>query len=117
MRKPIWWAFLLFLCVIGLYAQDTSTEAATDVEHSKWIAQVIESLAKIKPGMTRGSIARLVSEDGGLQFRTQGRFTDKHCLFIKIDVEFAPVGEGSLFSREDKVVKVSRPYLGYPVSD
>jgi hypothetical protein len=43
----------------------------------------------------------------------------KSCSFIKIDVEFA--GEGiekrSDYLPGDKIVRVSRPYLEYPVFD
>ena len=42
----------------------------------------------------------------------QGRFVYRECGLIKIDVEFEVRNERG-FSRDDKVVKVSRPYLEY----
>lgn len=67
--------------------------------------------------MTRQSISRSFEQDGGMQFRSQGRYVYKHCPYIKIEVEYSVVDDGPDQSPDDKIIKVSRPYLEYPSSD
>lgn len=118
MSKRMWLAILLSIPLTGVLAQDVGPDQrAIDQEHIDWIEHVVRIVSNIKPGMTRQSLSRSFEQDGGLQFRSQGRYVYKHCAFIKVDIEFAVVDDGPDFSLDDKIVKVSRPYLEYPSSD
>ena len=112
-------AVLLLFCMIGAVAQQSSPndQQLADQQHGQWIEMVMNSFSAIKPGTARKDLPHSVVSDGGLSFRTQGRFVYRHCRYIKVDIEFQAVDERSEFSPEDKVVKVSRPYLEYPFSD
>ena len=117
MSKRIWMAILVSIPLAGVLAQDATDQRAVDQKHTEWIEHVVRVVSNIKPGMTRQSLSRSFEGDGGLQFRLQGRYTYKHCHYIKIDVEFSGVDDGPDFSPNDKIVNVSRPYLAYPISD
>ena len=118
MRRMMWAALLLTIAVVGVLAQGVGTDVErNDREHTQWIEHVMASLSTIKPGMTRKDLARLVVQDGGLGSRSQGRYLYRHCADIKIDIQFAAADEGPDWSPEDRVVKVSRPYLEYPTFD
>lgn len=105
---------------VGVSAQRvdvTGTEAMVDQEHQKWIEYVLKSLSAIKPGMMRKDLTPLLVEDGGLQTRQYGRYRYAQCESIKVDVTFLPVDRNAKDNLEDKIVKVSRPYLESPYYD
>ncbi len=112
---------LVTATVIGVLAQEVEIDARPDLqidrEHTQWVQQVMRSLSIIKPGLKRKDLLQIVTEDGGLSTRSQGRYVYKHCPYIKVDVQFSSVNEGTDQSPDDKIVKVSRPYLEYPISD
>jgi len=114
---------LLVATVAGFPAQETVIEAQgrsqMDQEHRKWIDQVMRTISTIKPGMTRKDVLRVFSEEGGLSTRRQRKYVYKHCPYIKVDVEFSiPEGDDELTeNRDDKIVKISRPYLEYSIAD
>jgi hypothetical protein len=118
---------VLVATVVGAPAQesviDTQNRVEIDQEHTKWIDHVMRSIATIKPGMARKELFSVLTEDGGLSTRTQGRYVYKRCPYIKVDVEFSPVDEigtgqdATPKNPDDKIVKISRPYLEYSITD
>jgi hypothetical protein len=100
------------------YIQSQVADAQT--EHTKWIDSVLRQARTIKPGMTRQDLLQIFGEEGGMSTRTQRTYVYKDCPFIKVDVEFA-VQENPddriTEPLEDKIVKISRPYLNYSVMD
>jgi hypothetical protein len=117
MGKPIWCLIVLSIALIAPVAQDVAGDRnALDVEYGRWIEQVMTKISSVKPGMTRQSLSQFFREDGGLQFPAQTRYVYKRCPYVKIDVEFS-VDAGHTFNADDKIVKISRPYLEYPFSD
>jgi len=60
---------------------------------------------------------RVFTEEGGLSRRTQQKYAYRHCPYIKVDVEFSPLEDAQDKSPGDKIVKISRPYLEYSISD
>jgi hypothetical protein len=121
---------ILFLALIfsNAYAQGPSSQsprqAQIDGEHRQWIDQVLQSIATIRPGMIRKNLSNVFEEEGGLSTRTQRKYVYKGCPYIKVDVEFSPVeaavdGNANRHdeSPDDKIVKISRPYLEYSISD
>jgi hypothetical protein len=91
-----------------------------DVEHTQWVDGVLRWTLDIKPGMTRRDLLRVYTEEGGLSTRTQRTYVLKGCPYIKVDVEFAPIGTpsgGQNESPNDKIISISKPYLEYSISD
>jgi hypothetical protein len=118
MSKRMWVALLLIIPLTAVLAQDSATEQRMiDQKHTEWIEHVVRVVSNIKPGMTRQSLSRSFERDGGLQFRSHGRYAYKHCHYIKVDIEFSNVDDSPDLSPDDKIVNVSRPYLEYPISD
>ena len=118
MCKRTWLAILLSTSLTSVFAQDVATDQhAIDQAHTQWIQHVLQNTSNIKPGMTRKSLSHSFEEDGGMQSRSQARYVYKHCRYIKIEVEFSFVNEGLNQSPDDKIIKVSRPYLEYPFFD
>jgi hypothetical protein len=111
---------LLVIAVAGLPGQDnvihTSARTRADEEHTQWIANLMQSIATIQPGMTRQDLFQVFTEEGGLSTRTRRTYVYKHCPYIKVDVEFSAVEDSGVDATSpenpaDKIVKVSRPYL------
>lgn len=70
--------------------------------------------------MTRAELLKVFREEGGLSTRTWRRYAYHDCPFIKGDVEFEAVGEpeGRLGeSPNDKIIKISKPFLERSISD
>jgi hypothetical protein len=95
-------------------------EPPLDVEHAHWVASVLRWTYDIKPGMTRKDLLRVYTVEGGLSTRTHRTYVLKGCPGIKVDVEFVPVGneqDGLTQSLNDKIQKISKPYLEYSIYD
>jgi hypothetical protein len=128
MRKTVCTLLVVMVATVaGAPAQESAVDAQsrvqTDQEHTRWIDHVMRSIATIKPGMARKELFRVLTEEGGLSTRTERRYVYKHCPYIKVDVEFSPVDEigtgqgGTSENPDDKIVKISRPYLEYSITD
>jgi hypothetical protein len=126
MRKLIWTRLaVLAMTVAGFPAQeviDARGRGPIDQEHTNWIDHVMRSISTIKPGMTRKDLFTVLNEEGGISFRTRKTYVYKHCPYIKVDVEFAPADEDRnpdavTENPEDKILKISRPYLEYSHMD
>jgi hypothetical protein len=74
----------------------------------------------VKPGMTRQQLLIVFREEGGLSTRTQRRYAFRECPYIKIDATFEPVGPFSSNFNEspnDRISKLSKPFLEHPIVD
>jgi hypothetical protein len=85
-----------------------------DREHTEWIESVMTSIRTIKPGATRTDLLKVFTEEGEFYHRT---YAYKQCVYIKVDVEFAPVGNENTETPEDKISAIFRPYLDYSITD
>ncbi len=95
-------------------------EPHPDVEHTQWVGSVLRWTEDIKPGMTREDLLKVYTEEGGVSNRTERTYGLKGVPYIKVDVEFLPVGnekDGLTESPHDKILKISKPYLDYAVMD
>ncbi len=93
---------------------------APDMERTRWLSNVLSWTHEIKPGMTRKQLLRVYSEEGGISTRDQRTYVLKGCPGIKVDVQFLPVGntkDDLTESPDDKILKISRPYLEYSTMD
>lgn len=88
--------------------------------HKEWIAKSLIQIESVKVGMTRAELYRVFTDEGGLFTRKQQRFVYRECPYIKVDVEFEAVGrlEDQIVGRsEDKITKISKPFLEWPIYD
>lgn len=101
-------------------------EPPPDMEHAQWVGSVLRWTAEIKPGSTRNDLLKIYTTEGGLSTPLRRTYVLKGCPYIKVDVEFKPVGrperdgEGRVTGIEDGrdiITKISQPYLGYGVYD
>ncbi len=89
-------------------------------EQARWIRQNLPDLESIKVGMTRGELLKVFMEEGGFSARTQHRYVYRKCGYVKVDVEFAPANDkdNDIHDRaDDRITKISKPYLDWPIWD
>lgn len=69
--------------------------------------------------MTRGELLKVFNGEGGISNRTWRRYVYRRCGYIKVDVEFEPVGksESGNESPDDLITKISKPFLEWAILD
>lgn len=95
-------------------AQSRSTE-----ERAAWVADCLQRMETIKPGMTRGDLLTVFTTEGGISFPMERRYVSRDCRYFKVDVKFQPA-DGIVTAAEDNrdiVRTISRPYLQFSISD
>ncbi len=80
----------------------------------------------VKPGMNRGELLKVFTNQGGMAAREQETYISRDCSYFHVDVTFRPAGnvsqdkEGRLIAFEDDrdvILTVSRPYLDFVAMD
>ena len=110
-------ALVTFVSTAAIFP--ASESGGTD-EHTEWIAKSLKEIETVKVGMTRADLLRVFKEEGGISTRTWRRYVYRDCPYIKVDVEFEPVGEPenkTLQSPRDKIIKISKPFLEWSIID
>lgn len=101
-------------------------QAKCQQEHLEWVAQALQKMQTIQPGMTRKDLLEVFTTEGGLSTGLQRTYVSQECPYFKVDVEFDAVGrpnrdeEGRVTLVEDNrdvIVKISRPYLHFSTMD
>jgi hypothetical protein len=125
-------AAFVFLFAVAICAAssarptNSSRQASCVQEHDVWVAQALEKMEAIKPGMTREELLKVFRTQGGLSTGLHRTFVSRDCSYFKIDVEFEAVGrpdrgrDGRVTLEEDVrdiIAKTSRPYLQFSVTD
>ncbi len=91
------------------------------VNHTQWIAAVLKEIETIKIGATRGKLLEVFTIEGGMSTPTKRTYVYRACSYIKVDVDFEPMPQnlrGRLQENMgDKIVKISRPYLQWSITD
>jgi len=109
-----------------LQASPTGDQGESSKAHLAWVAEVLKRMQRIKPGMTRNSLLRVFTTEGGLSTGLQRTFVSRDCPYFKIDVEFQAVGRPNrdengrvtlVEGNEDIILKASTPYLQFSVMD
>jgi hypothetical protein len=120
---------LLSGAAIGSSAPDRMSLASQEPcpqEHRQWVAQALQKMQTIQPGMTRKDLLGVFTTEGGLSTGLQRTYVSQECPYFKVDVEFEAVGrpnrdeEGRVTLVEDNrdvIVKVSVPYLQFSTMD
>jgi hypothetical protein len=95
-------------------------------DHIAWVAQALRRMRTIQPGMRRSDLLKVFTIEGGLSARSQRTYVSRDCPYFKVDFDFKPVGpaDGGVGSEmthlegsRDIIVKMSRPYLQFAISD
>ena len=88
--------------------------------HSEWVARSLSAIQNLKVGMTRRDLLKLFTVEGGQSNRTSRTYVFRECPYIKVDVGFKPVGapqDKLKENMEDRIVRISKPYLEQSVID
>lgn len=116
-------AFFVLLFVRLIHPAQTSPLSQ---QRTEWIAASLREMETIKVGMTRADLLKVFTTEGGLSTPLRRTFAYRDCPYIKVDVEFEPVGrpardlEGRVTLEEDRrdiITKISRPYLDWSIMD
>ena len=97
-----------------------SLKTSYDTDFTKKVEQVLREAQKLKVGMTRAELLKTFTTEGGLSSRTWRRYVSQRCPYIKVDVEFSPVGPRVGVGDEsprDKITKISPPFLEWSIMD
>jgi hypothetical protein len=104
----------------------SGSQDACAQDHQAWVTHALEKMEAIKPGMTREELLRVFTTEGGLSTGLHRTFVSRDCSYFKIDVDFEAVGrpnrdqDGRVTLEEDPrdiIVKISRPYLQFSITD
>jgi len=119
-RLAICTSVLVVLPLFNFPAPSPARAAGTQSPSCQFVIDALEATDRIKPGMLRSDLGKSFESDGGISSQQNWTYTYRRCNYIKIDVEFEqreiPQGIGA-FSGQDPIVKVSKPYLAYPMRD
>jgi hypothetical protein len=105
---------------ISVAAVLPASESCGTDEHTEWVAKSLKEIESVKVGMTRVDLLKVFKEEGGLSTRTWRRYAYRDCPYIKVDVEFEPIGEPEdklSESPKDKIIKISKPFLEWSIID
>ena len=95
------------------------TSTAYDSEAVRWIAASLTDMQGINVGMTRAEMLKVFMEEGGISNRHWRRYVYRNCGYIKVDVEFAAANNPDSHdeSPEDRITKISQPFLEWSIRD
>jgi hypothetical protein len=123
-------AALLVSAVIGgasvLQAGPKGSQGQSSQSHVAWVSDVLKRMQTIRPGMTRKTLLKVFTTEGGLSTGLQRTYVSRDCPYFKVSVEFQAVGRPSqdengrvimVEGDEDIILKVSTPYLQFSVMD
>jgi len=114
--------FVLLLTISILSAQSPQKSQG----HTEWMANSLKEMQKIKVGMTREDLLKVFTTEGGISTDLNRTYVYRECPYIKVDVEFEPVGRPArdadgrvtlVEANEDVIKNISRPYLAWMVTD
>lgn len=113
---------LLLICGAFTAAEPRLSQKSADHPSTSCneIAKALETVARVKVGMTRQELEQFFERDGGAQFPLSTRYVYPQCHYVKVEVEFQHPDsppQNQLLSPNDVVSKVSKPYIEYAFKD
>jgi len=87
-----------------------------DEKQTEWIAGVLKAAQSVQVGMSRSDLLKVFTTEGGISTPSQRTYVYRECPYIKVDVKFAAASRSEEFSN-DRIVKISRPYLAFSAMD
>lgn len=89
-----------------------------DEEHLKFVAECAREIRKLARSVTtRKELLEKFKPAGGKFSRTLQSYSYARCPWFKVSVTFVPADDGRDGQPEDKVEKVSTPYLEDPEAE
>lgn len=125
-RRLLGLAFLSGVIISGAALVRGRPETAAQRDHVAWVAEALKRMQTIKLGMTRTDLLKVFTTEGGTFTGLRRTFVSRDCPYFKVDVEFEAVGRPSRDAQgrvtiieggEDKIVKISKPYLQFSIVD
>ena len=119
-------AVLMALCLMINTTSVAEELSLVTREHTEWVAESLREIETVRVGMTRAELLRVFSTEGGLSTGLSRTYVYSECPYIKVDVEFVPVGRPSqdtegrvtlIESDEDLIRQISKPYLDWSIAD
>jgi hypothetical protein len=103
-------------------------QAQSQPNHVKWVEETLGRMQTVVPGMTRTQLLAVFNTEGGAVTRLRRTYVSRECPYFKVDVEFEAVGrqdrkdaEGRVLTLvegpDDRIVRISRPYLQFSTLD
>jgi hypothetical protein len=114
------------ILLAGMGVAGASSAQASPENHDAWVAEALQRMMTVKPGMTRGDLLAVFTTEGGLSTGLSRRYVSRDCRYFKVDVEFEAVGrpnrdgDGRVTLVEDNrdvIRTISRPYLQFSIMD
>ncbi len=120
-RKFLCIAVVCF-CIAGsaLDKKKSDSETCSLGSHQQWLNSALIDIQSVKPGMSRADLLRVMQPEGGFSGIPRHTFVYHKLPYIKVDVTFGPqvkVEDRIQETPSDKIVSISRPYLGLAVFD
>ena len=111
----------------GITAQASLAEGqcGSHSDHVAWVAESLERMQTIEPGMTRKQLLRIFTTEGGISTAKQRTFVSRDCPYFKVNVTFrrATGSRGRehpdwLKEMDDDVITtISGPFLQFSIMD
>lgn len=120
MKISITLAVAFSFCVLFVAGLQSQRAGGIDLDHTQWVSAVLKEIDSFKVGSTRRDLLKTFSTEGGLSSRRSRTYVYKQCPYIKVDVEFEPtqqINEKFKEFPDDRIVRISKPYLARPVMD
>jgi hypothetical protein len=89
-------------------------------DHVSWVARSLLEMQAIRQGSTREELLKVFVGEGGVSNRLMRRYAYRDCPYFKVDVEFGAADSPDEKLKEhpqDKVTRISNPFLEWPVAD
>jgi hypothetical protein len=84
------------------------------LSHVEWVGKCLAEIQGIRSGMKRADVEKVMQTEGRRFSPAWGHYVHKECRYFKVDFEFtysrSKDGQ-ALWSPDDRIVKISRPYL------
>ena len=81
------------------------------------VRSILADASAIRSGMSRAELEEKFVP-ASFTFRTSATYVSRKCAYVAVDVEFDTNGSPDGHAKpEDKIVKISRPYLAMPSKD
>ena len=116
-------SFFLLLLTVSIVPAPRPRKAQRETE---WIASSLKEMQQIKVGMARADLLKVFTTEGGLSTGLNRTYVYRECPYIKVDVEFEPVGRPArdadgrvtlVEANKDVITKISKPYLEWTIMD
>jgi hypothetical protein len=120
MRKVTLMILSVFIVITFINIISSPAQTQDPDNYSEWIAKSLKEMQTIKVGMTRSQLLKVFKEEGGISNRVWRRYVYRKCPYIKVDVEFKAIEKPQdKFTQHpnDKIAKISKPFLEWAIVD